>query len=474
VGRRLIVKHGERVTRHELTDKAIVIGRDPSCDLFFADQKLSRRHARVEPADEGVRLVDLGSRNGSWVNEQSVEEHLLQPEDEIRLGRLYISFEEDLPSPPPEVREDATVVLPDTTPRVDDAGRTMRMEIEALEAEHSKETPPPDDTVLFGGAPTPDKDGTVVLPATSPPEESSGTVIFQQAAESEVDTTTEAVPVSDGAEPSTRSQEVTLEPQLPPTIEAPVAGRAQRASVLPILVLGGLSLVAYALLAVPLIYTTRHALREESLARGRTITRLLATQNQILLGARRHQDLSSETASAEPGVDQALILDLDGRILVPFERAGEPLGTIEGLPGDLSEVEGFQSGRTASGAYNMVAPLTHEGQRVGYAVITYSLVELAERGAVSALVVLGFLLITGGIWGGFALSKRLMREQVDTEITLSDEPSPDERGLAPGVAAAKTTEAASANSTKEMPSLSETLIAPPSADETSRDPKPEN
>ena len=69
MGMRLIIRHGKRVTRHEITDRAIVIGRDPSCDLFFADQKLSRRHARIEQTAEGVKLKDLGSRNGCWVND---------------------------------------------------------------------------------------------------------------------------------------------------------------------------------------------------------------------------------------------------------------------------------------------------------------------------------------------------------------------------------------------------------------------
>jgi hypothetical protein len=107
VGKRLIITNGDWTTRHEIGDAAIVIGRDPNCDLFFVNQKLSRRHARVEPGPDGVKLVDLGSRNGIWVNDQKLEEHLLQPGDAIRLGGLRISYQEDPPPPEP----DATVVL---------------------------------------------------------------------------------------------------------------------------------------------------------------------------------------------------------------------------------------------------------------------------------------------------------------------------------------------------------------------------
>ena len=108
MGKRLIITNGDWTTSHEIGESAIVIGRDPSCDLFFVNQKLSRRHARVEPGPDGVKLIDLGSRNGMWVNEERVGERWLQPGDAIRLGGLRIGFEED--NPPPS--EPETVILP--------------------------------------------------------------------------------------------------------------------------------------------------------------------------------------------------------------------------------------------------------------------------------------------------------------------------------------------------------------------------
>jgi adenylate cyclase len=92
---KLIIHHGDRVTEHELRAAPLTIGRDPECDLFFADKKLSRKHARVERVGAGFRLVDLESRNGSWVNEARVEARDLVPGDEIRLGGLRIQLEQD-------------------------------------------------------------------------------------------------------------------------------------------------------------------------------------------------------------------------------------------------------------------------------------------------------------------------------------------------------------------------------------------
>ena len=44
-------------------------GRDPSCDLVLEDPTLSRLHARIELADDGlVTINDDGSSNGTFVN----------------------------------------------------------------------------------------------------------------------------------------------------------------------------------------------------------------------------------------------------------------------------------------------------------------------------------------------------------------------------------------------------------------------
>jgi len=94
---KLIIHHGERVTEHELRDSPLTIGRDPECDLFFADKKLSRRHARVERVGVGLRLVDLESRNGTWINEERIEAREIAPGDEIRIGglRIFVQLERE-------------------------------------------------------------------------------------------------------------------------------------------------------------------------------------------------------------------------------------------------------------------------------------------------------------------------------------------------------------------------------------------
>lgn len=47
---------------------AIVMGREPGCDLIVPDRQVSRYHARITPTAEGVILEDLGSKNGTHHN----------------------------------------------------------------------------------------------------------------------------------------------------------------------------------------------------------------------------------------------------------------------------------------------------------------------------------------------------------------------------------------------------------------------
>lgn len=70
-----------------------VIGRDPTVDIVVHDPHLSRRHAEVWLAGEGVSLVDLGSTNGTWVNDLRIAEVVrLTDGDVIRIGRTELRF----------------------------------------------------------------------------------------------------------------------------------------------------------------------------------------------------------------------------------------------------------------------------------------------------------------------------------------------------------------------------------------------
>ena len=64
---------------------ALVVGRDPISDLPILDPAVSRRHAelRVDVSGAVVHVIDLGSRNGTWINDARVTRGELRAGDRI-------------------------------------------------------------------------------------------------------------------------------------------------------------------------------------------------------------------------------------------------------------------------------------------------------------------------------------------------------------------------------------------------------
>ena len=77
-----------------LARDAITIGRHPNNTIRLLDEKASRRHCIVEPDGKGRYSVrDLGSRNGTKINELAVNVATLEPGDVLRVGKVEFSFE---------------------------------------------------------------------------------------------------------------------------------------------------------------------------------------------------------------------------------------------------------------------------------------------------------------------------------------------------------------------------------------------
>lgn len=86
----LLLPTGDRVP---LGEYVVTIGRQGDCTIVLADPNVSRHHAEIRPSGDGFVVVDLGSTNGTKVNDTRVSEHQLRDGDEVRLGNTVMHFE---------------------------------------------------------------------------------------------------------------------------------------------------------------------------------------------------------------------------------------------------------------------------------------------------------------------------------------------------------------------------------------------
>jgi predicted component of type VI protein secretion system len=75
-------------------DGVLDVGRDPGLALHLdEDGQVSRRHARFSRSSGGVVLEDLGSTNGTYLNEQPISTpRMLRPGDKVRLGLTVLEL----------------------------------------------------------------------------------------------------------------------------------------------------------------------------------------------------------------------------------------------------------------------------------------------------------------------------------------------------------------------------------------------
>jgi diguanylate cyclase (GGDEF)-like protein len=83
----------EMGSRYLLTNQALVIGRGEDCEIRILDHSVSRRHARIDPSPTGVSLTDLGSTNGTFVNDVMIKASApLHDGDYVRVGNCIYRF----------------------------------------------------------------------------------------------------------------------------------------------------------------------------------------------------------------------------------------------------------------------------------------------------------------------------------------------------------------------------------------------
>jgi adenylate cyclase len=114
---RLIYQDGDTPQAYTFTEGEVTIGRSPECQIVLKDFGISRTHARLYADEDGVRIQDLKSKNGTQVNGVPVVEAPLKDGDRILLGKFQLAFSKTL---------EGKVVLDEAKPLSEEAGTIIR------------------------------------------------------------------------------------------------------------------------------------------------------------------------------------------------------------------------------------------------------------------------------------------------------------------------------------------------------------
>jgi diguanylate cyclase (GGDEF)-like protein len=89
----LVVIYGQDLgKKHNLDAPSLVLGRSSKSDIQIDQESVSRAHSKVTNSGGVVRIKDLGSTNGTYVNDNLIEEKTLTDGDLIKIGRTIFKF----------------------------------------------------------------------------------------------------------------------------------------------------------------------------------------------------------------------------------------------------------------------------------------------------------------------------------------------------------------------------------------------
>lgn len=73
-------------------NKMVTIGRDVGNFIQLEDSEVSRRHCQISPVADGLRIVDMKSRNGVLLNGRPVTDAIIPDNGEIQIGDARLMY----------------------------------------------------------------------------------------------------------------------------------------------------------------------------------------------------------------------------------------------------------------------------------------------------------------------------------------------------------------------------------------------
>jgi len=114
---KIFLKFNEQVLKEiPLDGPQLTVGRKPDNDLVIDNPAVSGHHAKICKEEGAFFIEDLGSTNGTFLNDSKVQKQKLKNSDRINVGKHSLIFQDEVAPPPPppppkESSSDKTMIL---------------------------------------------------------------------------------------------------------------------------------------------------------------------------------------------------------------------------------------------------------------------------------------------------------------------------------------------------------------------------
>lgn len=146
----------------------MLIGRE-GCDIPLTSAHASRKHAKLTLSADILRLDDLGSANGTFVNDEKVESAELKPGDEVRFdAHVFVVVGPEPAAPTPAADDDRTALRPAAAPE-----KKAKKKAGKKSKKKAGSMPQPDSPPAKESAAPPSADATPAKEGSPPPADSA-------------------------------------------------------------------------------------------------------------------------------------------------------------------------------------------------------------------------------------------------------------------------------------------------------------
>jgi diguanylate cyclase (GGDEF)-like protein len=88
----VLIYGAELGKKYNLNAPSLVIGRSSKCDIQIDQESISRNHTKIVNTGKSILIRDLGSTNGTYVNDEPIDEYVMRDGDLIKIGRTIFKF----------------------------------------------------------------------------------------------------------------------------------------------------------------------------------------------------------------------------------------------------------------------------------------------------------------------------------------------------------------------------------------------